>query len=118
MTGIDAYRFLRLYRLVGYDKTIVEEELRKLVEFVKKRAGKNRDLSYIIVTMVSKSNVDGVIVLKGKDPGKLVKEIDVIKGFIDANLESISAEIIDEKSATIMVPLPGKKRFFSEEKLA
>lgn len=118
MTGTGAYRFLRLYRLVGYDKVVVEEELKKLVEFVKKRAGKNKGLSYIIVTMVCKSVVDGVIVLKGKDPGKLVKEIEVIKGFIEANLESIGAELIDEKSATIMVPLPEKRRFFLEEELA
>lgn len=118
MAGPNGYRFLRLYRLIGYDKIIIEEELKKLIEFIKKRASKNKDLSYITVTMVHKSDVDGVIVLEGRDPSKLVKEIEIIKGFIDANLESIGAEIIDEKSIATIVPLPGKKRFFLKEERA
>ncbi len=118
MVGSDAYRFLRLYRLVGYDRMVVEEELKKLIEFIKKRASQNKDLSYITVTMVHKSDVDGVIVLEGKESSKLVKEIEIIKGFIDANLESIGAEIVDEKSIATMVPIPGRRRFFLREEAA
>lgn len=105
------YGFLRLLRVIDAERNVVEEDLKKLGEFLKQRASSNKKLSYYTLTYVRKGEVDGYIIVEG---GDVDKEIEIIKTFIDSNLTSIKTKVVKlDLEKNITIPLP-RNRNFSE----
>jgi len=103
------YGFLRLLRVADAQRDVVENDLKKLGEFLKQRAMRNKDLAYYTLTYVRKGDVDGYIIVEGED---VENEIEILNGFIESNLTSIRSQIIRYDSRkTINLPIPRTRNF-------
>lgn len=110
-----SYGFIRLLRVIDAERSVVEEDLKKLGEFLKQRATSNKNLSYYVLTYVKRGDVDGYVIVEG---GDVDKEIDIIETFINSNLVSVKTQIVRSVSEkTISIPLP-RNRNFSENTVA
>ncbi len=105
------YSYLRLYRIIDSSEEIIKEELNKLGSFIKSRATINKDLSYIVITMVKNGRVDGIIAVGG-DREKVDREIEIIIGYIDSQLETVAAEKIGRVKSYEQLLIPIKRSFF------
>lgn len=107
------FGYVRLYRDVDSEEKSIDEDLKKLSKFIKHRAEKIKNIEYCIVTYMDKKNIDGIIVVIGKDKEVVEREIDLILGFIDSSLTSIFGEKIGEryKNKIKNIPIPYKQNF-------
>ncbi len=97
--------------MIDSSEEVVKEELNKLGSFIKSRAAINKDLSYIVITMVRKGRVDGIVAVGG-DREKVDREIEIIMGYIDSQLETVTAEKIGRVKSYEQLLIPIKKSFF------
>lgn len=105
------YRYLRLLRVMDTDRRSIEADLIKLAEFIKYRSGRSRELSYYTLTFVRKGSIDGFIVIESDNEEELVKEVELIRGFIESNLNTIKASIVKHSGDYLNVPLPKAGNF-------
>ncbi len=106
-----AYRFLKLYRTVDTDQRIIEEELKKLGEFIKHRASQNKDISYYTLTYMSGKDIDGYIIIEGEE-SRVEHEIELVIGFIESSLNNLSYKYIKKAKKIKQLPIPRIGNFF------
>ncbi|OYT40709.1 MAG: hypothetical protein B6U89_01340 [Desulfurococcales archaeon ex4484_58] len=106
------YYHLRLYRIADVDIAIVEDELRRLGEFIKHRASLNRDISYYTLTFVKKNEVNGYIILGGRERDKIERELEIIMGFIESGFKSIVVKPVKSIKSKEALPIPLSRNFF------
>lgn len=82
---------LRLYRLIGENESLVENELRKLGEIIKTRSQLNRDLEYLSVSKINQGDIEGVLVIRGRQE-KVSSEIQLLTTLIKTSFKSIDVE--------------------------
>lgn len=82
---------LRLYRVLGESESLVETELRKLSEIIRTRSQLNRDLEYLSVSKINQGDVEGVLVIRGKNE-KVYSEIQLLTTLIKTSFKSIDVE--------------------------
>jgi hypothetical protein len=104
------YRFIRIYRDADVDDARIENDLKRLSEFIKHRSRMVKDISYYIVTYARKGESDGLIIVAGYDEEKIDREIDLIIGFIESSLESLTYKIIG-RGKNILLPVPVNRNF-------
>jgi hypothetical protein len=109
---VKRYVYLRLYRILDEPIERIKEELNELGEFIKTRAEQKRDITYITLTYISRKRVDGLITLAGEDFEELEKEREIILGYIESRLETITAEKIDKPKIRENLPIPTPPGFF------
>ncbi len=107
------YEYLRLYRVIDSPEQDVKAELDRLGSFIKSRASQNKELSYIVITLAQKNRVDGIVAVGGERE-KVERELEIILGFIDSELETITAERVGRIKSYEQLLIPLKRSFFSE----
>lgn len=108
-------KYIRLYRAVDVNEAEIEKDLRKLGEFIKQRSNSKKSIMYITITFIKKNDVDGLIVLRGKDKEKVELEAEILTDYIESNLETISAKKINNPRNLESIPVPSLRSFFLEE---
>lgn len=101
---------LKLYKLIGERSQDVEVELKRLGEIIKTRSQLNNDVEYLSITKISKGDVKGVIVIKGKRD-KAVNEAQLITTLIKSNFKFIDVENVSSRSIHTRL-VSGLKSFF------
>lgn len=88
---------LRLYKVVGEKEIDVESELKKLGEIIKARSQLTNDIEYLSVTKISRGDVKGLIILKGKKE-RVLNEAQLITTLIRSSFKSIDVENASSRS--------------------
>ena len=100
------YGFIELFRDVNASDNIVEQDLKKLSEFIRHRASKSKDIEYYTVTFMKRDNVSGFIIVKGVVKEKVDYEVELLEGFIESSLEAITARVIKKFKKNNILPIP------------
>ncbi|WP_052833835.1 hypothetical protein [Staphylothermus marinus] len=108
-------KYIRLYRVVDIEETEIEKDLRKLGEFIKQRSNNKKDITYITISFITKNNVDGLIILRGKDKEKIDVEAEIITDYIESSLKALAAKKIKNPRNIELIPIPGLRNFLLEE---
>jgi len=101
---------LRLYRILNSRDSDVENELRELSEVIKTRSQLNRDLEYITISKISRGDVKGLIVIRGKDK-RVHEESQLLLTLIKSTFKSIDIEVHNTQSILNTI-VNGLKNFF------
>lgn len=101
---------LKLYRLVSEKEHDVEAELKKLGEIIKTRSQLNNDVEYLSITKISKGDVKGLIVIKGKKE-KVLNEAQLITTLIKSSFKSLDVENASSRTVYSSI-IGGLKSFF------
>jgi hypothetical protein len=83
---------LRLYKLFNSNGD-VDEELKRLGEFLKTRSQVVNGVEYLSVSKISKGDVKGLIVIRG-DKEKAINEAQLISTLIKSNFRSIDIDVV------------------------
>lgn len=83
---------LRLYKLFNSSED-VDEELKKLGEFLKTRSQIVNGIEYLSISKISKGDVKGLIVIRG-DEERAVNEAQLISTLIKSNFRSIDIDVV------------------------
>ncbi len=105
------YGYIRLYRDVDVEKRVVEDDLKRLSEFIKHRANTLKDVGYYILTYIDRGDVDGWVIVVGRDKNKVEHEIELILGFIESSLSSISGKKVNKPRTDKLIPIPRTRNF-------
>ncbi|MEM0380754.1 MAG: hypothetical protein QXX35_01755 [Desulfurococcaceae archaeon] len=111
MIDNNIYYYIRLYRVSDVDKKIVENEIRKLCDFIKHRSRLIRNVSYYTVTYIDNGDSEGLIIVSGRDRETVSREADVLIGLIDSSFETLRAELVDKVKNKKLVPIPLFRNF-------
>jgi len=82
---------LRLYRVLNSRESDVESELKELGEVIKTRSQLNRNVEYITVSKISRGDVKGLIIIRGRDES-VREESQLLLTLIKSTFKSIDAE--------------------------
>lgn len=88
---------LRLYRILGEDESVLNDELKKLSEVIKTRSQLNNDLEYLAVSKINHGDIEGVIVIRGKQD-KVYREAQLITTLIKSSFKAIDIEDLSNES--------------------
>jgi hypothetical protein len=88
---------LRLYRILNSRDSDVENELRELSEVIKTRSQLNRDVEYITVSKISRGDVKGLIVIRGRDD-RVREESQLLLTLVKSTFKSIDIEAYNTRS--------------------
>ncbi|MEM0001057.1 MAG: hypothetical protein QXP03_04180 [Desulfurococcaceae archaeon] len=88
---------LRLYRLINGREHDVESELKRLGEIIRTRSQLNSDVEYLSVTRISRGDVKGLIVIRGKRE-RVLNEVQLITTLVKSDFKSIDVENVSPKS--------------------
>jgi len=105
------YGFIKLLRDANAHDSDVESDLKKLSEFLRFRAARSKDVEYYVVTMVRKSDSEGLIIVKGEDKGRVDYEIELLMGFIASSCTALEGTIISGGRVTGHLPIPHTGNF-------
>lgn len=101
---------LRLYRVIGGSGDDTEHELRKLAEIIRTRSQLVNDVEYLTISRLSKSEVRGYIVIRGRRDSVL-NEVRLITTLVKSSFKTIDVEEVVEKDIYHTV-IDGIKSFF------
>lgn len=107
----EVYGYVRLYRVLDYDREVVERELRRLGEFIKHRSSVVKEASYYAVTYVDGGEQDGLIVVASRSSDVLARELELLTSFVESTFESIRAEVVNKVKSKKLLPLPATRNF-------
>jgi hypothetical protein len=101
---------LRLYRVLNSRDTDVENELRELSEVIKTRSQLTRNVEYITISKISRGDVKGLIVIRGKDEN-VKEESQLLVTLVKSTFKTIDVETYSSRS--IFTTITGAiKNFF------
>jgi len=105
------YGFVKLLRDANAHDDVVESDLKKLSEFLRFRAARSKDVEYYVVTMVRKSNSEGVIIVKSENKDRVDYEIELLMGFIASSCTALEGTIISGNRIASHLPIPHTGNF-------
>ena len=108
------YRYIRLYRDVEADKNILEDDLRKLCEFIRHRSSLSKNVSYYMISYAEKGSIDSLIIVSSDKEDRVVYEAELVLGFIESSLSSISAKLVKKVSNGKQLLIPITRNFSIE----
>jgi len=105
------YGFIKLLRDANANDDVVESDLKKLSEFLRFRATRSNDVEYYVVTMMKKSNSEGLIIVKSEDKDRVDYEIELLMGFIASSCTALEGVIINGNRVATNLPIPHTGNF-------
>ncbi len=100
---------LRIYRTTSSERD-VEEELKKLGEFLKTRSQLVSDVEYITTSKISSGDVKGLIIIKSSSLERASSEAHLITTLVKSNFKTLDVE--EASDSLIRNITIGLKNFF------
>ncbi|MET1160240.1 MAG: hypothetical protein ABWW65_04705 [Thermoprotei archaeon] len=112
MRGNPSYYYVELLRVVNTSLETLDDDLKKLCEYIRHRASLSKDVVFYVLNYAEKNNVGGLVIISGDDASRVKYEVDLLIGFIESSLSSIRARIIRPKHVkTLPIPVSRKINF-------
>jgi len=112
-TNREYYGFIELLRDVDAPDNAVEQDLKRLAEFVRYRASRSKSVEYYIVTMMRKDVSEGLVIVKGVEKAYVDYEIELLLGFIESSCSALEGRVLNSITTknTEYLPIPIIRNF-------
>jgi len=91
-------RLIRIYRFINAGEEEVRKELSRIEELIKQRVLENPGVVYNVLTSISHTGVDSLIMIEAENSGDAVRESELIYNLLKASCKTLDFEIVEEES--------------------
>uniref|UniRef100_A0A7C2FZ47 Uncharacterized protein n=1 Tax=Thermosphaera aggregans TaxID=54254 RepID=A0A7C2FZ47_9CREN len=106
-------RLIRIYRFINAGEEEVRKDLSRIEELIKQRVLENPGVVYNVLTSISHSGADSLIIIEAGSEGDAVRESELVYNLLKASCKTLDFEIVGEESLKQAVA-SGLRSFFSE----
>ena len=105
-------RLIRIYRFINAGEEEVRKDLSRIEELIKQRVLENPGVVYNVLTSISHSGADSLIIIEAGSEGDAVRESELVYNLLKASCKTLDFEIVGEESLKQAVA-SGLRSFFS-----
>lgn len=108
-------KLLRVYTFVNADEKQVVEELSRIEELVKQRAVENSNVTYHVLTSISHTDVDTILIIEASSEEEGLREREFIYSLLKSSCKTLDFEVVDDDALTRRVVESLRNFFYAGE---